>query len=307
MPTLVEFFGVELAERLVADGRRGRPRDRRTTCSRRCPTSTTSSPESRSCSRRAERRRSSFRTSRGCSRACSTTRSTTSTSRTSRCSRSARRSPRTGSPSSTSRSFRATAARSASTSRTHRRAREPSDRGRASVLAREEADGLRDPERYRRFADDVEESKRALLEPADRAPARRQAGRRLRRARARATRCSTTAGSGPISSTTRSTATRTSTGRFTPGTHIPIHPPERIAETRPDVIVILPVEPRAGDRRAARVHGRVGRTADRADSDGDAELDAGIDRLAGSALRLVDGQRHLAFSECGLDGHRITA
>jgi SAM-dependent methyltransferase len=29
-------------------------------------------------------------------------------------------------------------------------------------------------------------------------------------------------------------------GRLTPGTHIPIHPPERLAETRPDVILILP-------------------------------------------------------------------
>jgi hypothetical protein len=29
-------------------------------------------------------------------------------------------------------------------------------------------------------------------------------------------------------------------GRLTPGTHIPIHPPERLAETQPDVIVILP-------------------------------------------------------------------
>ena len=29
-------------------------------------------------------------------------------------------------------------------------------------------------------------------------------------------------------------------GRFTPGTHIPIFPPERLAETRPDCIVILP-------------------------------------------------------------------
>ena len=29
-------------------------------------------------------------------------------------------------------------------------------------------------------------------------------------------------------------------GKHTPGTHIPIHPPEKIAETRPDVIVILP-------------------------------------------------------------------
>jgi SAM-dependent methyltransferase len=29
-------------------------------------------------------------------------------------------------------------------------------------------------------------------------------------------------------------------GRFLPGTHIPIHPPERIVETRPDYILILP-------------------------------------------------------------------
>jgi hypothetical protein len=29
-------------------------------------------------------------------------------------------------------------------------------------------------------------------------------------------------------------------GRFTPGTHIPIHPPDRIAETRPDFVWILP-------------------------------------------------------------------
>jgi SAM-dependent methyltransferase len=29
-------------------------------------------------------------------------------------------------------------------------------------------------------------------------------------------------------------------GRFTPGTHIPIHPPERLADTRPDYILILP-------------------------------------------------------------------
>ena len=29
-------------------------------------------------------------------------------------------------------------------------------------------------------------------------------------------------------------------GKFTPGTHIPIHPPERIRETRPDYLLILP-------------------------------------------------------------------
>src|SRR5207247_159083 len=29
-------------------------------------------------------------------------------------------------------------------------------------------------------------------------------------------------------------------GRFLPGTHIPIHPPEHIAETKPDYVLILP-------------------------------------------------------------------
>ena len=29
-------------------------------------------------------------------------------------------------------------------------------------------------------------------------------------------------------------------GRFTPGTHIPIHPPEQLKLTRPDYILILP-------------------------------------------------------------------
>ena len=100
---------------------------------------------------------------------------------------------------------------------------------------------------------------------ADRAPARREAGRRLRGARARATRSSTTAGSAPTSSTTRSTATRTSTGCFTPGTHIPIHPPERIAETRPDYVARPAVEPRRRDREPARVRPRVGRAAHRPD------------------------------------------
>ena len=29
-------------------------------------------------------------------------------------------------------------------------------------------------------------------------------------------------------------------GRFLPGTHVPIHHPDRIAETRPDYVLILP-------------------------------------------------------------------
>ena len=42
-------------------------------------------------------------------------------------------------------------------------------------------------------------------------------------------------------------------GRFLPGTHIPIYAPERIAETRPDYILILPWNLKRRDRRAARV------------------------------------------------------
>jgi hypothetical protein len=29
-------------------------------------------------------------------------------------------------------------------------------------------------------------------------------------------------------------------GMFLPGTHIPIHPPQRLAEERPDYVVIMP-------------------------------------------------------------------
>ena len=36
------------------------------------------------------------------------------------------------------------------------------------MLAAEDSEGLRDPERYRRFAEDVKESKRALLSLLDR-------------------------------------------------------------------------------------------------------------------------------------------
>ena len=50
-------------------------------------------------------------------------------------------------------------------------------------------------------------------------------------------------------------------GRYTPGTHIPIHPPERIAETTARCDPHPAVEPRRRDRRAAGVHGRVGRAA----------------------------------------------
>ena len=104
----------------------------------------------------------------------------------------------------------------------------------ADLLEREDVAGLRDPETYRRFTAGVERSKRVLLELLIRA---RDEGSRWSATapRARATRCSTTAVSAPTSSTTRWIAIRTSR-EVHPGTHIPIHPPEtdRRDASRPD-------------------------------------------------------------------------
>ena len=138
----------------------------------------------------------------------------------------------------------------------------------AELLAREEAEGLRDPERYRRFAERGRGVEARAARAADRAAPRRQAGRRLRRA-----------GQGQHAAQLLRHPHRlprlhgrsqpVQARRFTPGTHIPIQPPERIAETRPDAIVILPWNLAPGDRCAARLHGGVGREADRPDPDRD--------------------------------------
>ncbi len=108
-----------------------------------------------------------------------------------------------------------------------------------SLLAREEDVGLKEMARYRRFSDDVEESKRALLSCLIEL---KRAGQSI-------------AGYGaPGKGNTllNYCAIRTDYleytvdrnpykhGKYTPGTHIPIYPPDRIAETRPDVIMILP-------------------------------------------------------------------
>ena len=107
------------------------------------------------------------------------------------------------------------------------------------LLERERDDGLLTPERYARFAEDVKESKRALLELLIglQRDGRQVAGygapgkgnTLLNYCGIRTDLVSYTVDRNPYKQ-----------GRFTPGTHIPIHPPERIAETKPDFVLVLP-------------------------------------------------------------------
>ena len=109
----------------------------------------------------------------------------------------------------------------------------------AELLAREEEEGLFSPERYARFAEDVKESKRALLDLLIRL---RREGKQvvgygapgkgntlLNYCGIRADLLDYTVDRNPYKH-----------GLYTPGTHIPIFPPEKIAETRPDYVLVLP-------------------------------------------------------------------
>ena len=109
----------------------------------------------------------------------------------------------------------------------------------AELIAREDAEGLRDPSRYHRFADEVEESKWALL---DLLIELRRAGKQIVGYGAPGKGNTLLNYCGIRTDFLDYTVDRNpyKHGRFTPGTHIPILPPERIAETRPDAIVILP-------------------------------------------------------------------
>jgi hypothetical protein len=107
------------------------------------------------------------------------------------------------------------------------------------LLADEEREGLRSPERYARFAEKVKESKRALL---DLLIDLRREGKQIVGYGAPGKGNTLLNYCGIRSDFLDYTVDRNpyKHGRFTPGTHIPIHPVERIAETRPDHVLVLP-------------------------------------------------------------------
>jgi SAM-dependent methyltransferase len=118
------------------------------------------------------------------------------------------------------------------------RSRPVSERAQA-LRAQEDAAGFNKLERYASFTDQVHETKRRLLEFL--IAARRQGksvvgygapgkgNTLLNYCGIRTDFLDYTVDRNPYKH-----------GKYTPGTHIPIHPPERIAETRPDYVLILP-------------------------------------------------------------------
>jgi hypothetical protein len=107
------------------------------------------------------------------------------------------------------------------------------------VLSAEQAGGLRSRARYEAFATDVKESKRALL---DLLIDLRRAGKTVVGYGAPGKGNTLLNYCGIREDLLDYTVDRNpyKHGLFTPGTHIPIHPTERIAETRPDYVLVLP-------------------------------------------------------------------
>ena len=109
----------------------------------------------------------------------------------------------------------------------------------AAVLAAEQAGRLERPEPYERFAEEIRETKRRILEFL---VAEKRAGRSVAGYGAPGKANTFLNYCGIRTDFLDYTVDRNpyKHGRYTPGTHIPIHPPERLAETKPDVVWILP-------------------------------------------------------------------
>lgn len=109
----------------------------------------------------------------------------------------------------------------------------------ADLLAREQKTGLDRVETYRGFAERVKETKRALLEFLISA---RRAGKSIAGYGAPGKGNTLLNYCGIRTDFLDYTVDRNpyKHGKFLPGTHIPIYPPERIKETRPDYVLILP-------------------------------------------------------------------
>lgn len=109
----------------------------------------------------------------------------------------------------------------------------------AALVAREHGEGLRSTDRYARFGPDVEKSKHALLELLIEL---RRAGKHVAGYGAPGKGNTLLNYCGIRTDLIEYTVDRNphKQGLFTPGTHIPIYGPERITETRPDFVVVLP-------------------------------------------------------------------
>lgn len=109
----------------------------------------------------------------------------------------------------------------------------------AHLLDREKEQGIDGLELYRGFTRKVEESKRALLEFL--IPAKRQGKRVVSYgAPAKGNTLLNYCGIGRDFLDFTVDRSPLKQGRFLPGTHIPIHAPDRIREARPDYVLILP-------------------------------------------------------------------
>jgi hypothetical protein len=108
-----------------------------------------------------------------------------------------------------------------------------------SLKHREEAAGLRDLETYSAFAERVKETKRALLEFLI-SIKRQQKSVVAYGAPAKGNTLLNYCGIGRDFIDYTVDRSPHKQGHFLPGTHIPIHHPDKIEETKPDFLLVLP-------------------------------------------------------------------